>query len=209
MWEYISASFAYALAKDIWARARGGRRRLSNAEIMRLRQNWKAEFEAKFLERRQKGLALAQDVIVRDMRRIDNYPDLKDEKRGISPWFKVGLMATYHRGIQVGLRWTRIIEDEQTKQWRYPDREAGDEGVKVLLMGFIPFENIEAVDWNGDEYYGEPHIYCYFDARRKEPYERVAFCDARELNGFPYYTEIAEHDAVVRLSKKRKIKDLY
>jgi hypothetical protein len=60
----------------------------------------------------------------------------------------------------------------------------------VVLVGYVPFENIESVDWHGDEYYGFPHLYCYFDARRKEPYEKLAFCEKKEMNGIPFYTEV-------------------
>jgi hypothetical protein len=27
------------------------------------------------------------------------------------------------------------------------------------LIGSIPYENIDNVDWNGDEYYGDPQVY--------------------------------------------------
>jgi hypothetical protein len=67
-------------------------RRLSPQKIVQLRQKWKNQFETKLLERRRAGLR--NDVIIRDMRRLDNYPETEDKDKGISPWFRVGLMAT-------------------------------------------------------------------------------------------------------------------
>lgn len=113
-------------------------------------------------------------------------------------------MGTYHKGILAGLRWGKLTLDED--HWRYTNYKAGEKGdIKVILIGYIPYENIEAVNWSGDEYYYCPHIYCHFDARRKEPYERLAFCEKKELNEIPFYTEVADDLTVQRFSKKRKV----
>ena len=96
------------------------------------------------------------------MRRIENYPDAND-KKGISPWFRVSLVGTYHRGIQVGLRWTDLTMHSDGENYRRTNYKAGEKGdIKALLIGLIPFEDIENIDWEGDEYYDYPHIYCYF-----------------------------------------------
>jgi hypothetical protein len=87
--------------------------------------------------------------------------------------------------------------------WRFTDYKKGESGdIKVILIGYVPFENIESVDWRGDEYYGFPHLYCYFDARRKEPYEKLAFCEKREMTDIPFYTEVAPYPAVRKRSRK-------
>lgn len=204
MLEQLSLPFIYRIIKDGLALLRGGRRHLTPSEVVQLRQQWKTKFETKILEQRRKGLRT--DVIIRDMNRIDNYPDIEEKKKGISSWFRVGLMDTYHKGIQVGLRWGMLSIDAETNGWRYTDRQAGEKGdVKVILIGYIPFESIETVNWDGDEFYGYPHIYCYFNAKHKEPYERLAYCEKKELDDFPYYVEIADHDNVNKLSKKRGI----
>jgi hypothetical protein len=195
MLEWGLLSPAYRILRDVWSVVREKQRSLSTAEIVKLRQRWKSEFETKLWERRSKGLRT--DVIIRDMKRIDKYPDTSEETKGISPWFRVGLMDTYHRGIQVGLQWDSLHRDADSNRWRHPNRKAGEEGeVKVILIGFIPYENIEAVDWDGDEYYGFPHIYCYFSAKRKEPYERLSYCEQNHLNDIPFYTEVVEYSAV-------------
>jgi len=69
------------------------------------------------------------------------------------------------------------------------------------LVGYVPFENIESADWYGDEYYGFPPLYCYF-CHRKEPYEKLAFCEKRDLDGTPYYPEVAPYPAVRKRSRK-------
>ena len=62
---------------------------------------------SKLLERGQEQLR--PDVIIRDVLRIDDYPELS-EKKGISSWFKVGLLDTYDRGILLGLEWVRLAQ---------------------------------------------------------------------------------------------------
>ena len=46
---------------------------------------------------------------------LDNYPNTA-EKRGISPWFRVGLIDTYEKGIAVGLRIEGLVEEDDG--WR-------------------------------------------------------------------------------------------
>ncbi len=204
MLEQLSLSFVYRVLKDGLGLLRRGHRRLEPSEVIQIRQRWKKEFETKIFERRRDGLRT--DVIIRDMKRVDSYPNINEKKKGISPWFRVGLMGTYHKGIQVGLGWGMLSIDGETKEWRYTDYSAGEEGdIKVILIGYIAFENIETVDWEGDEYYGFPHIYCYFNSKRKEPYERLAYCEQRELDDIRYYREIADHARVRKMSKKRRI----
>lgn len=140
------------------------------------------------------------------MKRVDNYPNDDDKRKGISTWFRVGLLGTYHRGIQVLLRIDKLTKDRQFNKWRYTDYKAGENGdLKVFLVGFILFENIEAVDWGGDEYYGFPHIYCYFSAKSKEPYEKVVFCVEKYLDDAPFYSEVADYKSVDKFSKKRDV----
>jgi hypothetical protein len=201
VFEYLSTSILYSLAKDGIAALRRRKRRLSASDIVALRQKWKPVFEARIWEKHQKKLR--EDVIIRDMKRIDTYPEL-DNRKGISLWFRVGLVGTYHRGILVGMRWEMLTRhDEEGKIWRLTNYAASEEGdAKVLLIGRIPYENIEEVDWDGDEYYGFPHIYCFF-SHKSEPYEHTGYCtQATNPGGLPFYTEVAEYEQVRRLSKK-------
>jgi hypothetical protein len=93
--------------------------------------------------------------------------------------------------------------DTEGKSWRLTNYGAGEKGdAKALLIGRIPYENIEEVNWEGDEYYGFPHIYCLF-SHKGEPYEYIAYCTQGTNPGaLPFYTEIARYKRVRRLSKK-------
>lgn len=198
-------AFLYRLARDSYAWFRGKRRTLSPEQIIQLRQKWKPAFEQEIYKTRRDRLR--PDAIIRDMRRFDNYPNT-DEQKGISPWFKVALLGTYHRGILVGLRFGGLTIDQETQKWRYTNyKEKESEDLTAILMGYIPYENIEAVDWEGDEYYGYPHIFCYFNSKDKEPYEKKLFCQERKLHDtHVYYHELSEYSEVKQLSAKRGIK---
>ena len=119
------------------------------------------------------------------------------------PRFRAALVGTYHKGIQVGLRWDTLTKHDKDDRWRRTNYKAGETGdIKVVLIGLIPFENIENVDWDGDNFYNYPHIYCFFSFR-KEPYEHVGYyTQTTPLHGLPFYTEVASYDSVRRLSKK-------
>jgi hypothetical protein len=114
-----------------------------------------------------------------------------------------GLVDTYHRGILVGLGWERLRKRGDGDQWTFAGgtaKEADD--LTLLLVGSIPYENVESVDWDGDGYYGFPHIYCFFSFKG-EPYEHVGFySETKPPDMPPFYTEVASYDGVRRLSKK-------
>lgn len=204
MLEFLGLSSAgYSLTRDVinFFRRRG--RKLSPTDILELRQKWKREFEPKMWERHQKEMGL--DVIVRDVKRLDAYPN-DPSKKGISAWFKAGMMATYHNGLQMGLGWYALKKDKNG--WRHADhrnKEAPDE--TAVLMGNIPYENVEAVDWSGDDFYGNPQLYCHFDASKGQPYEHLYYATKHQNTGGPYfYREIATVSEVVKNTKRAKIK---
>lgn len=93
MIDLLAPGFLYSLGKDVWAKFFSRRRKRSASEVVELRKKWKAEFEARIWDRHKNKLR--RDVIIRDMKRIDNYPDLADKPKGISPWFRAGLVGTY------------------------------------------------------------------------------------------------------------------
>lgn len=145
------------------------------------------------------------DVIIRDVKRIDSsYPEAKESKK-ISSWFRVGLLDTYHRGILVGLCVSRLTKTPEGVRHLKQDE---DEYFSALLVGKIPYYSIEKVNWEGDEYYNYPHIFCYFEHKNKEPYEELIYCVERTNNiEKKYYDEIAKHKDVIKLNKKNKITD--
>nr|WP_321251752.1 hypothetical protein [uncultured Ruegeria sp.] len=154
------------------------------------RDKWRPEFEGYFLETAKNGYV--GDTIIHDVGRLDTYPNSGDEK-GISSWFRVGLMGTYHKGILLGLRWTYLKE----KEGGWVENSTGEEdgSIKVMLLGEVPYECIESVNFDGDDFYNKPHIYCHFDFQG-EPYERLFYGEQFQLNaGLRYhYRELAEYD---------------
>lgn len=176
---------------------------MSPDEVVRLRQKWKDEIK-KNLQWNNDHVSLG-GAVIRDVKRVDSYPNVDDKSKGISPWFKVSLLGTYHRGLQVGLRIEELKYEERHTGWRYCDYAAGEKAdLKAYLVGLIPFERIAAIDWKGDEYDAIPHIYCQFWTKRREPYEEIVFCEKRRLDQHVYYSEIAKYDQVRKLSKKLK-----
>jgi hypothetical protein len=200
--ELLSGDLLYNFAKDICRALTGRKRKLTSEQKIELRQKWKPLFEEELYKNWMEKLR--EDVIVRDVRRVDRYPDLDEKGRGISPWFKVFLVDVYHRGIIVAFRWEDLMQRENGS-WR--EKEYGvDEGEfeKAILAGRIPFDNIEAVDWSGDEYYPYPHIYCHI-LRRKGPYEDIGYyVEIKNSHTRPHYTLLADAKQVQRRRRRKK-----
>lgn len=140
--------------------------------------------------------SLRKDVIIRHVNRLDDYPNVK-ERPGISPWFKVGLLDTYHKGIVVGLGWHGMIDTP--KGSLLADYATGEQSeFNAMLTGEIPYDFIESMNVRGDEYYYLPHIFCHF-ANRGEPYERLFYTVKQDMgHGHHYWREIASRDEVER-----------
>lgn len=202
-WEISLISPIYNAIKDILSFIASRKKKFEPDEIVKLRQKWKQEIESNL--RWIDDVVGYGEAIIRDVKRVDSYPDVDDKKKGISPWFRVGLLGTYHRGLQVALRIEELIYDEGEEGWRYSNYKQNEESeINAYLVGLIPFERIVSIDWDGDEYYYIPHIYCQFRGKHKEPYEDIIFCEKRQLDRHVYYSEIAKHEDVVKLSKKLK-----
>lgn len=199
MLEYLTG--LYKPLRDLVSYIRSLKRRLSNEEKVQLKAKWKPVIEYHLREWHHKGLS--HDVIVHDVKRTHDYPDGIRGKR-ISPWFRVGLMGTYHDGIMLGLRWGRAVFDSKVQKWVFA--KLGEEGNAFILIGFVPYYRIEWIDWDGDEFYPYTHLYLHFDGPKKQPYERLAICEKKELNGWPFYTETADYEETRKLSKKRGAK---
>ena len=159
-----------------------------------LRQQFEEEIQ------RCKREKLRKDVIIRHVNRLDDYPN-SQETKGISPWFKVGLLDTYHKGIKVGLGWEGLIENPHGL--RKADYRAGERGeLNAMLTGEIPYDFIETMNVDGDEYYYLPHIFCHF-AHNGEPYERLFYTQKNDMeNGHTYWKEIATYEEVKFNSKE-------
>ena len=143
------------------------RKRSDPEERIKHRQVVKAEIESKL---RWPELDASPEIIVRDLARVDQYPDLDDSLRGASPWFKVEVLGLYHRGLEVVVELRELMVSG--KKAREPSSEEPGAATTMIIAGRIPFDSIVAIDWSGDEYYQQPHLYCWFD-QKDGPYEAI------------------------------------
>jgi hypothetical protein len=131
------------------------------------------------------------DAIIRELRRKDTYPELDESLRSVSPWFKVELKGTYHAGIEVFTSVQNVTIRNGIARRADPTDPTAE---TVYIVGRIPYEAIEGIDWEGDEYYGFTHIYCRFRVgSRRGPYAEVILYDieAHELgNGHKFYERL-------------------
>jgi hypothetical protein len=109
MIEWFAPGFIYGVLKDAYRGVMGRRRRLTPAEILHLREKWRPQFEKELWTNHRE--ALRRDVIVRDVRRLDSYPNINERGKGISPWFRVGLVGTYHKGALLCLSWGSLTRE--------------------------------------------------------------------------------------------------
>lgn len=166
----------------------------SNSERIRHRENLRKIFEEEIYKCRAENLR--QDAIVRHVDRMDNYPNVDEDEKSISPWFRIALLDTYERGVVLGLRFGGLVECPGG--YRYADwvnEEKAD--VRACLMGNVPYDSIAAVNMDGDPYYSFPHIYCHFDFNG-DPYERLWFSEKIDQpHGHPYFKDLGSYKDVV------------
>jgi hypothetical protein len=120
----------------------------------------------------------APEAIVRDLARMDDYPEPDESLGGISPWFKVEIKGLYHRGLEVVLKLAGV--ELSRNEARETD---GVRAETVAIVGRIPFDSIVLIDWSGDEHYANPHIYCWFD-QNDGPYESIEVYRLPNERGF-------------------------
>lgn len=200
--EFGFVTLTYSALKDL-AKLIFGTKGKDIAAIVEHRSKMKRMFEAQMGpegEFRQE-----RDVIIRDARRLDSYPDINDKSKRISPWFKVGFLGLYHRGILVGLSYEGIKWDDVHQAWRYQNYPEEEADLTAAVVGKIPFDDIIEVDLEGDEYYRIPHFFCRFSQFKKQPYEAVVFSEIHEGTHKRFYSDICESSAIRKLSKKLKV----
>lgn len=167
----------------------------SNTERLKHRERLRKLLQDEIYNCRAKNIR--QDVIIRDVDRADNYPDADGANKGISPWFRVGLIDTYDKGILLGLRYGGLKECEGG--YRFVDFVNGEESDRTaLLVANVPYDSIAEVNLDGDEYYNFPHVYCHFDFNG-QPYDRMWFAERKQITEtHPHFEKVADYDDVVR-----------
>ncbi|MBY3203477.1 hypothetical protein EHI47_23245 [Rhizobium leguminosarum] len=204
MFEWLSVSgirFGLDGLKTGWRFLRRNKRNLSPQEKIKLRLKWQPEFQ-QWWYRQVKG-KLTPEIVIRDLRRLDEYPDIKPSRR-TSSWFRALIMQTYERGIVISLAYGNLTEDENGK-WRHTNHTFKEDGPRCVLAGFIPYDFIDNVDWDGDRYYYSPNVFCYFDGERHSPFERVMYCQMWDFDGVPQVRELGMYKDISRYSKRHGV----
>lgn len=168
-------------------------------EILEQREKIKKEFERNVPPK--DGSISHGRAIIRDINRMDQYPDVDSKNKGISPWFRLEIKGTYHRGIEFFMRVVSVKYEPECKAWRMAEYEE-EESENAFLVGRILFENIVKTIWEGDRYYPEPHFYCQFSTKKKEPYEKLLLYRKGGEGEHIYFLEIAEYYAALKLQQK-------
>jgi hypothetical protein len=145
----------------------------------------------------QRTEKLRSDIIIKDIARQSEYPYGGASEKGISAWFRLGLVGIYHRGIVVAHAHGYLKEEAYGYRYRdWINEEEGD--VRVMQVSNIPFDSIASVNIGGDEFYGYPHILCHFDFEG-EPYEITWFAEELESSpGTTYLHQVATQADVAR-----------
>lgn len=182
------------------------RHKFTPGELVQHREKMRQQFQEEIYRCRHEKLR--KDVIIRHVNRVDDYPNIDDRKKGISPWFRVGLIDTYERGIVLGLHYSGLVATEDGYRGAdYTKQEHGD--TTLLLAATVPYEYIETVNMDGDKYYNYPHIYCYY-WNKGQPYERLYYCEEVDVgSGHPYYREVVTFEKVKRSSDVARVKNFY
>ncbi|MCB1505923.1 MAG: hypothetical protein KDJ47_13180 [Hyphomicrobiaceae bacterium] len=198
MTDLVSASIvkpvvdAFLALRRLW---KGRRGQLKPEEIVQLRLTWKPIFDEWLMQMRRKNIG--RDVTVKDVRRLDEYPEVNEDIQGISPWFRAGLVATNDRGLLLLLDWVSLSDEAlDFLQLQGIREDNAKETGNAALVGYVPFEQVVQFDKNGDDYSTRPSLYLHFDAKREGPYERIALCIRKEMKdcGAEWYSEICEID---------------
>lgn len=179
-------------------------RMLSPEQRLALREKWRPVFETYVFTQQKKGGNL--DAIMRDVRRLDEYPEVDEKAKGISPWFRFGLVDTYERGFVALLTIVPLTVDEKTGEWRQVGLREETEGENFYRAGFVPYEWVEEVNWEGDHYYNMPIVFTHFVDRKRSPYVKVAYFDTFELHGIVHYRERFSYEDIRRATKRAGVK---
>ena len=194
MTDQMPISFLYTLAKDVIALFKARWRR-DPVKVLEHRSKWKEQFQRNLVPVNEFGIR--GEAIIRDVSRMDAYPDMDSNRPGLSPWFKVEVKGLYHRGVEVVIRLEALKFEEAWGAWRLALHDEPDI-VKAVLVGRIPYDRICAVDWKGDEYYNKPHFYCSFPSQFQAPYEAMVYYEMRLGVDGPYFLELVEQQDLQR-----------
>lgn len=194
-----------SVAKGVWSYLRKTFSSEAQSQKLKHRNEWKRQFDMHLDD------LVDRNVIIRHLSRMDQYPDFNDQSKSISSWFRAEFGGIYHRGFEVIIG-IDAIKKTKTSGWilcRHDDPEA----INALLIGRIPFDVVHDVDWAGDEFYADCHIYCEFPLRLhrapfdigREPYEELYYAKSGRLGDKSFYERLADYRLTQKLSKQNPL----
>jgi hypothetical protein len=90
------------------------------------------------------------EVIVRDVGRLDAYPEGDDSFRNrVSPWFRAGIVGLYDGGLEIA---GRAITGVVANGVAIPT----EDGELLFPGGLVSYDKIVALDWDPDGHYSAP-----------------------------------------------------
>jgi hypothetical protein len=135
-----------------------------------------------------------EEIIIRDIKRMDDFPNVEQDSVGISEWFKLDVLGFYDRGIEVFLSDSRSAVQTEDGWRLLPFLEHPPDAIYTACVGRIPFHFIERIDWSrSDPYYFAPHFYCHFIGPLRGPYEDVIYKAKLYPRVSEYYSELGLH----------------
>lgn len=115
------------------------------------------------------------EVLVRSIYDTD-YPDNNINSRGNGGFFKAEVFDFYHNGLMVRCAPYRIDAVVRIDS----GNEVDTEEISLETIGCIPYESIIEYDYEGDQYYNFPHLYCDYICGA-DPFDEIRY---RSANGY-------------------------
>jgi len=155
--------------------------------ILKRRQDLKRDIET-HLHKRRDAYGTFGEAIIRDIDKMDYYLHDNPKKSYASyAWFRVEIKDISYRSLDCFISMPEeIVYDEKKSKWRFINK--GEKGVNAYAVGKIPYENIINIDWNGDEYYPVPHIYCRYQNR--SPYLAIHYYLKQGREPHEYFQQV-------------------
>lgn len=123
--------------------------------ILENRLKLRKQFES-FYKKSKEG-----NIIVRDINNLDDYPD-NQEKDGKLTWYRVFIKELLQDGLEVynGHSYVYVTYNEEKDEWEFAE-ENSENTESARVIGIIPFDWIENIDFNGEfnGYNEVPHIF--------------------------------------------------
>lgn len=181
-------------------------RRPEPREILSRRQEMMAEIRTHLRQPNENGVR--GDAIILDVDRIDLYrPHDRLEDGPSNAWLKVEVKGTYPGGLELIYGSAQMVQfDERSSAWVFlddtqipppPDAHGADANrpkvdvVRVWPVGELPVDRIEDINWDGDDYYRCPHIYCKYLGNGRKLFDTTTFyTNVSDTPGRHYWEQV-------------------